>query len=308
MTAQAQTDQNAPATGTQFSLMVLVVIWGVNFPIIKVALEQVPPLGFNALRFPMASLSIGALLLLAGKMGLPDRKDALRVIALGILGNVGYQYFFIMGVAGTTAGNASVILATVPAWTAILSTAVGHEKLPGKVWLGVAGAMVGMLLVVTGGQGLAFSFATLRGDLLMVGAALTWTVYTVGAKTMIGRYGAMRVTAWTLWVGTLGIVPMGLPSLRTVDLGDLTFGAWIAVIYAGVFAISIAYALWNRGVNRIGNSRTAIYQNAVPVVAIVTAWITLGERPGPLQSTGALLILSSVSLARRPKERSAPDR
>ncbi len=278
--------------------MVLVVIWGVNFPIIKVALEQIPPLGFNALRFPMASVSIGILLLLGGRMGLPDRRDALRVIALGILGNVGYQYFFIMGVAGTTAGNASVILATVPAWTAMLSTAVGHERLPRIVWVGVAGAIVGMLLVVTGGQGLAFSFTTLRGDMLMVGAALTWTAYTVGAKTMIGRYGPMRVTAWTLWVGTLGIVPMGLPSLRTIDLAGLTPGAWIAVAYAGVFAISIAYALWNRGVSRIGNSRTAIYQNAVPVVAIVTAWITLGERPGPLQIAGALLILSSVSLAR----------
>jgi len=182
----------------EFSLIALVVIWGINFPIIKVALEQIPPLGFNSLRFPLASLAIFILLLVGGGMGLPERKDVLRVVGLGILGNVGYQYFFIMGVAGTTAGNASVILASVPAWTAMLSTAVGHERLPRAVWVGVAGAMLGILLVVSGGQGLAFSFATLRGDLLMVGAALTWTVYTVGAKSLIGRYGPMRVTAWTL--------------------------------------------------------------------------------------------------------------
>lgn len=281
-----------------FTLILLVVIWGINFPIIKVALEQIPPLGFNALRFPMASLSIGLLLVATRRLGLPERRDVMKVIGLGILGNVGYQYFFIMGVAGTTAGNASVILATVPAWTAILSTAVGHERLPSVVWMGVGGAMVGIFLVVSGGQGLSFSFLTLRGDLLMVGAALTWTLYTVGAKTLIGRYGPMRVTAWTLWVGTIGIIPMGIPSLRSINLGDITPGAWLAVVYAGVFAISIAYALWNRGVSRIGNSRTAIYQNAVPVVAIVTAWVTLGERPGPLQITGALLILSSVSLSR----------
>lgn len=283
---------------TEAGLASLALIWGINFPLIKVALAEIPPLAFNALRFPLAAAVLLVLMKLLGGVRWPDRRDALKVLALGLLGNVAYQFLFIVGIDGTSAGNASLLLATTPAWTALLSTAARHEDLAAMVWIGITAAVGGMVLVVLGGDGIRFDTATLKGDVLMIAASMTWAAYTVGGRPLIQRYGAMPVTAWTLWAGTPGLVLLGLPSLAGTDLGAVSGSAWGALVYAGVLSISVAYALWNRGVRRLGNARTALYSNTVPVVALAAAWIGLGEVPSRLQLLGAAVILLGLTLAR----------
>jgi drug/metabolite transporter (DMT)-like permease len=292
-------DETGSQRGTEAGLIFLAVIWGVNFPLIKIALAVVPPLAFNALRFPLAAL---ALLLLLRSLGIRQRmkrSDVVAIVSLGLLGNVVYQGFFILGVARTTAGNASLLLATSPAWTVVLSSVTGQERASRAVWGGVLATLAGMALVVAGGAGMNFQRSTLDGDLLMMLAAVAWAAYTVGSRPLVQRYGAMSLTAWTLWIGTVGVLAIGLPSLRQVDLGTITPGLWGIVVYAGVLSISVAYALWNRGVRRLGNSRTAVYSNLVPVVALLTAWITLGERPTGMQVAGAVVILWGLRMTRR---------
>lgn len=276
-----------------------------NFPLIKVALQDFHPLAFNALRFPLAAAVLLLLMKATGGLRWPQGPDRLRVVGLGILGNVVYQLLFIVGLSRTGAGNASLLLATTPAWTAVLSTAAGHERLARQVWLGVGGAVGGMVLVVAGGQGFRFQGSTLTGDLLMVAASMTWAAYTVGARPVIQRYGAMPVTAWTLWAGMPGLVILGIPALLRTDFQSVGAASWGALVYAGVLAISVAYALWNRGVRRLGNARTAIYSNTVPVVALAAAWIGLGETPSPLQLVGAAVILGGLTLARTGRGRAA---
>lgn len=281
----------------------MAVIWGVNFPVIKVALESIPPLAFNTLRFPLAGLVLLALVRARRSADAetirPRRSDWIRLVGLGIWGNVVYQFLFIYGVDGTSAGNASLLLSTTPVWAALLSTAARHESLPATVWQGVILALGGMVLVVAGGVGFSFGLSTLRGDLLMVTAAITWASFTVGSSPMIQRYGPMRVTAWTLWVAMPALIVIGIPQLSTTELTSLGAREWFAVIYAGVGAIGLAYALWNRGVRRVGTARTAIYGNAVPVVALLAAWVTLGEPPTALQIAGAAVILGGLTLSRR---------
>jgi drug/metabolite transporter (DMT)-like permease len=161
-----------------------------------------------------------------------------------------------------------------------------------------------MLLVVLGG-GLAVGIegATLKGDLLMVGAAITWSTYTVGARGMVKKYGSLPVTAWTLWIGTIGLVALGLPTLLRAPLAGTSTLAWGGTAYSGIMAIGMAYILWYRGVQRIGNSRTAAYSNLTPVVALAVAWLWLGETPLPLQMVGAAVVLAGLYLARLGGER-----
>ena len=113
----------------QFALSLMVAIWAANFSIVKQALEHIGPLAFNALRFPFAALVVVAALRLRGRLPLPRPGGRLRVVLLGLLGNVVYQGFFIHGLALTRAGTASVILAGTPVITALLSAAVGHERI-----------------------------------------------------------------------------------------------------------------------------------------------------------------------------------
>lgn len=291
----------APATvRTNLGLLTMVLVWGLNFSVVKAALAHIPPLGFNALRFPLASLTVWLVLRRLGSIPLPRREDVRRVIVLGLLGNVVYQVAFIVGLDRTRAGNASLLLATSPIMTALLSAAAGHERVRPRVWGGVVATVVGMALVVLGGhEGVAIGLDTLAGDLILVGAALAWSLYTVGAKPLINRYGPVPVTAWTLWTGSLALVPLG--SLDLVGLGwsAVPGVAWAGVAFAGIFGIALAYLLWYQGVRYIGNTRTAIYSNLVPVLAILIAWLWLGEVPSVGQIVGAVVIIGGVMLAQR---------
>jgi drug/metabolite transporter (DMT)-like permease len=138
---------------------------------------------------------------------------------------------------------------------------------------------------------------TMAGGLLMIGASVAWAAYTVGARPLLVRYGALRVTAWTLWVGTTVLVIVGLPQLLSLPRSTFTPALWLAVLYAGALSIGLAYMIWYNGVRVIGNTRTAAYSNAVPVVALAVAWLWLGEAPSAGELIGSAVIIGGVTLA-----------
>lgn len=284
----------------ELGLLLMAAIWAVNFSVVKLALDPVSPLAFNALRFILAAIALYAILRRRGPIPRPRREDVLRIVVLGIVGNVLYQLLFIFGLDLTRAGNASLLLAATPVWTAILSAGFGHEKLSGGVWLGVLATLVGMALVVLGGGGgVGMSAATFRGDVLMMAASVGWAIYTVAARGPIARYGTMAVTGWTLWVGTALLVLLGIPDLVAQDWSLVSPGVVAAVVYSGVLSIAVAYLFWYRGVRVLGSTRTATFSNVVPVLALVVAWIWLGEVPTLLQVAGAAVIIGGVRLTRR---------
>ena len=280
------------------ALILMVIIWAVNFSVAKLALRQMSPLAFNALRFPLAGLALYLLLRIQGPITLPDEGDRLRVFLLGLLGNVVYQQCFIFGLDHTHAGTASVLLAGTPLLTALLSAAVGHEHVGPRVLIGVLCTVLGIGLVVwfqpvQGGE----TTSSLIGPALMLGASVSWAIYTVGSRGLIKRYGALPVTAWTLWVGAALIPLAGLPSLTRTDFSAFSFFMWAALVYAGVLSIAVAYLIWYTGVAVLGNTRTSTYSNLVPVLTLIVAWIWLGEVPHPGQLAGAAVIIGGVTLA-----------
>ena len=284
---------------TDFGLIALAAIWGVNFSIVKVALNEFEPLAFNALRFPLAAAALGWIMFRGAEDLMPQREDIPRILLLGLIGNVLYQLAFIIGLDWTYAGNASLLLATTPVWTVILSVAAGHEKPNRYVIIGIIGTLVGMVLVVIGSDDqLTLGSTTLRGDLLMIMGSIFWSVYTVAGAKPVARYGALRMTTWTLWVGTPILFGAGIPSLLQTDFTGVSVTAWWAIFYAGLFALALAYVIWYHGVEKLGNSRTAVYSNLVPVWALITAWIWLGERPEILQLLGAFSILIGLTISR----------
>jgi drug/metabolite transporter (DMT)-like permease len=287
-------------TRTDLGLLLLALVWGVNFPLLKAILTELGPLALNALRFPLAAFVLAAALRSRRRRPALERRDVPRILALAAVGHVAYQLAFIHGIDGTRAGNASLILATTPVWALVLSVARGHEEVGLLLRVGVGATVVGMVLVVLGrGEVVGVGADTLRGDLLMVAAALLWAVYTVGGRRPVGRYGSLRVTAWTLWAGTPGIVVAGIPQLRATDWGTVPAWVWAGTAFSGVFAVALAYLIWYRSVRTIGTARTAVASNGVPVVALVTAWVWLGETPTALQVAGAVVILAGLAATRR---------
>lgn len=292
----------AGASGTrqaEIGLLVLVVLWAVNFSVIKIGLAAIPPHGFNALRFPLAALLLATVLFMSSGISWPERGDRLRILGLGVLGNFLYQLLFIEGLARTRAGNASVILNLSPAFIAAGAALLGHERVRGAAWGGIGLAVLGIgMVVASGNAGLGFSMDTLTGDMLMVGAALVWAIYSVGSRDLIMKYGSVQVTSWTLWAGAILLLLFGLPDVAAMD-ETVPARAWLSVAYAGFLGLGVSYLLWYRGVQKIGNTRTAAIGNLVPLLTIVIAWPMLGEVPNVWQVAGALVVLLGISIVRR---------
>jgi drug/metabolite transporter (DMT)-like permease len=282
---------------TESALAVMVLVWGVNFAVVKSALTVFEPLAFNALRFVVASVFVGAVLRAQGALVLPERRHMPRIVGLGLLGNVAYQMCFILGLSLTRAGSAALILALTPIVTAFLSMLTGHERPGWRTWAGAVLSVFGIALV-TGASALLEGEDALRGDLILVLAAVVWAVYTVGARPIVDRYGSVPTTAWTLWVGTAGLLALGAPALLRQRWDVVDGRAWGGLLFSALFAIGLAYLIWYRGVERIGNTRTAIFSNLTPVVAMIAAAAMLGERPTGWAILGAAMTLTGVMVVR----------
>lgn len=280
----------------ELSLIGMVLIWGVNFAVVKVVLTAVSPLAFNAVRHVIASIFMLGVLLLRGGVGRPVREDVPRIIYLGILGVVAYQMAFVFGLDRTRAGNAALMLALVPVFLLIFERRSSTNSR--AAWGGVALSVLGVALVSGSTIGLEGT-ETLVGDLLMIGAAAVWASYTYRAGPLIERYGPIRTTAWTLWVGALGLLLAGLPSVAKQPWSQLGAGVVAAILFSSIFAIGVAYLFWYRGVQVLGGTRTAVFSNLTPVVALLTGAFFLGERLTVFSVVGAACVLAGVMLVRR---------
>jgi drug/metabolite transporter (DMT)-like permease len=287
------------------ALLGMSLIWALNFSIAKQALASVPPLAFNALRFPLAVGVVTMAMARRGSIMLPAREDRPRVLVLGLVGNVLYQLLFIFGLDHSRAGTASVLLAGTPIVTALLAAALGQERVSGRVWAGAAATIAGITLVVAGAGSGGGGRQTLLGDVLLIVATVSWAAFAVGCRDLVRRYGALPVTAWTLWGGTIVIVLIGIPDTVQLDLAGLGIDAWLAIIYAGAFSIGVAYMLWSYGLSLLGPTRTGVFSNLVPVFALAVAWVWLGEQPGTVQLAGAFIIIAGVTMAQT-RERPQP--
>ncbi len=278
-------------------MLVVCLIWGINFSVTKLAIGQMPALPFTAIRFTLASLLLWLIVRkLEGPATLaPDVTR--RLIVLGIVGNTLYQLAFVLGLAYTTATNSSLIVATVPTVVAVLAGLLGLERITPRMWAGIALGTIGVILVIAA-SGVEFSAITLRGDLLTVLGVFCWAGYTLGLRRLPPALSPLRVTAVTTVAGTPGLVLAGLPGLAGMEWRAVPGTAWAAMGYATVFSLVVAYILWNRSVQAVGVTRTAIYMCLTPLIAVAAAWLMLGEQAQPLQGVGAILIVAGVLLTR----------
>jgi drug/metabolite transporter (DMT)-like permease len=300
-TATAQVEDVDSGFGsTDLLLLLMTLIWGANFAAIKYSMgDNLLPLSFNGLRFLMASTLMAIVAFGSGQGMKLDRGDGWRLFGLGLLANTLYQSLFILGVAHTKAGNAALILATTPIFTAVISRIRRQEYFTGRGIAGLFLAFGGIVLIILTGRSEVSVGETLKGDCLLVASTLCWSLYTVGSKRLIHRYGSMKATAFMMITGTPLLLLVCAPSLLRQDWSRVRPLAWAGLIYSAVFAIALAYIIWNHGVRKIGSTRTAIYSNIIPIVAMLVAWATLGEAPTPEQIAGAIIIFVGLYLVRR---------
>jgi len=279
----------------------MALIWGVNFIVVKIGTQLMHPLAFNSGRVAIAAVSL-IVVAFAMREPWPTRRDTLTLLGLGVLGNGLYQWFFIEGIARTRAGDAALVLAAAPALMAIIGRILGVEQVTRRKVLGIAASLLGMALVVFG-RGTAdpastSGVATLAGNLLVLAACFCWALYTVLLKPYTERVSGVSLSALTMVGGAIPLVAVSMRHVAATPWMSLPASGWGALPYSGLLALVVAYLFWYRGVRVLGPTRSAMYSNLQPVVALVVAWIALGEQPTVIQVLGAVAIMTGLLLTR----------
>jgi drug/metabolite transporter (DMT)-like permease len=282
---------------TDASLVVMAAIWGVNLSVVKYGTRVMSPTVYNGLRVSLAAIVLLAFSALTRERW-PTRRDALALLLLGLLGNGAYQLIFIEGLARTRAGNAALVLAASPALVALIGWLRGVERTSPRGIAGIALSLAGMALVVLAGAQVSAGTSTIRGDLLVLVACLCWAAFTVLLKPYTDRVHGMHLAALTMVSGAVLQLAFAGPNFAATPWRDVGAWAWLAVVYSGIGALGLAYYFWYRGVRVLGPTRTAMYSNLQPIIALLVAWPLLGEVPTIWQVAGVVSIISGVLLTR----------
>ena len=286
-------------TALDFLLLLMILIWGSNFSIVKVALVDFPEIAFNAMR-----LVVGTTVYMLVIMGTParsqlrtlTRRDWLELLFLGSVGTFLYQFCFVSAVKRTSVGNGSLIIGMSPIVIALLSAVVGHERIRPVRWLGIAVAMFGLYLVV--GHGVDLTGQSWRGDLLMMGGVVCWSVYSVASQGILKRHSPLLVIALTFSIGATLYVLAMIPILLAVDWRAISGFSWLMMLTSALLALNLSYWIWYTGLKRLGGSRTSVYSYLTPVVAMAVAAAWLDEPISANQIAGAGAILAGLLITR----------
>jgi drug/metabolite transporter (DMT)-like permease len=294
-----------------FLLLLMVLIWGTNYSVLKRAFVEVPPEAFNSIRLAIASTVFLAAIEWIKRRGrrrpgelspvfytphaltVRDRWD---LVWLGLFGHFGYQVFFVNGVAITSVSNAAVIIGATPAVVTVVSSVLGLERI-GKVhWAGAFMSLAGLYFVV--GHGASFAADTLTGDLMVAASVGCWVAYTIGSGRLIARHSPLYVTGITMAIGGLPYAAITFPHVLGVDWSTVPLWIWPAVTLSALLAFNLSYVIWYVAVQRIGNARTSMYSSLVPIVAMAVAIVWLGEPVSAMRLFGASAVLGGVALTR----------
>ncbi len=286
-------------------LFLMTVIWGSNYTIVKSAFDEMPAQPFNALRMGVASAVFLAAIAVARRYKRPSvfytpdpitRHDWLALAGLALVGHVLYQLCFIGGLARTSVANSSLILAITPVAIAGINAVRGRERISGWHWLGALMSIGGVYLVV--GHGASLYPGHLTGDLLMLGGVGCWASYTVGAGRLMERHSPLGVTGISTAMGSLVYAAIVATQMRSVHWHGISATTWISLVYSAIFAVVVSYMIWYTAVQKIGGTRTSVYSNLVPIVALAVAVLWRGEPLGGAKLAGAALVLGGVAITR----------
>lgn len=282
------------------------LIWGANFVVAKITLQEFPPMSLALLRFALASLLLAPFFLAETKKVKIDKKDLPKLIAIGVLIITLNITFFFEGIKRTTAVNASTLTLIIP----MLSVLLGWWFLKEKVFIhnlfGIALGLVGALIIIGLPQIITGSISpnTLIGNILIIMASTSWVIGAVIAKKILKKYSSLVVTAIVFLVGTVTFfIPASFEYIQNPGWpAQITMLGILGLIYMVLLSSISAYFLFEWGLSKTSVITADFFQYIEPFIAGLLAVAILGEIISPSFLTGAVLIAVGVFLGTLAKE------
>jgi drug/metabolite transporter (DMT)-like permease len=318
----ADTARRAALVGTAGYLFAS-VLWGLNLPLSAALLKHFDPFWVSPLRYVVATLLLGGMLLVS--MGPAQLRSPIPLWRVAVLSLcvAGFLMLYNLGLFHTHPMTVAAISAGSPVYVAVVSRLMTGARLERGFWgatvltltgAGIAVAGRSRALAAAGGPGADTAFHPQGGELLVVLAICSWTAYSILAqrwfapstpqlrRTYLTTVGALPwlFLFWALARAT-GLV--GPPNLQPAPVPVLQ------LLVAAVFCTALATVGWNTGVNRLGIQTGGLWQNTVPVFAVLISMLFFGVQPLPEQLIGGAVVLAGVlymQWARRPARQKSP--
>ncbi|RFO96668.1 O-acetylserine/cysteine exporter [Rhodoferax lacus] len=284
-------DSHAFSRLDYFKALTVVVIWGLNFVAMKVALPGLGPMLLGALRFAAASLPF---VLWVRRPNVPWR----FIVLYGLLQGVGQFGLLFTGLAlGMTAGMASVVLQAQAFFTMLLAVPLLGERARGYQWLGLLLA-AGGLVVLASSHGSLPGQMTLIGFFFSLGAALMWASANLAVRFMGRQSASYDPFAFIVWSSLVPILPFlamacALDGVQPVlqAVLHLSLREFLAILFLALLATLLAYTLWTGLLKRFPVGRVAPFSLLVPVVGLLSAYVAFDEQLSLLQVLGTVGVL-----------------
>jgi O-acetylserine/cysteine efflux transporter len=268
-------------------VLLVILVWGVNFAIIKVGLAGVPPMLLGSLRFILAAFP--ALLFLR-----PPKVPLRLYLAFGLTMSVGQFAFLFSAIhVGMPSGLASLVLQSQSFFTLLLTVLWLREKWHANQLAGLLLAAGGLTLI---GSAHGASMPLL-GFLLTIAAAAMWACGNIVSRA-VGRYGPMNQLAFVVWASLVPPLPMFAlswvmegPAAISSALQHMSLQSIAAVAYIAWASTLFGYAVWNFLIARYSVNRVAPFTLLVPLVGLTTGWLAFGEELQAIHFIGAALLM-----------------
>lgn len=289
--------------GLYAKLLAVALLWGGTYIAGRQLAHTLPFLVASALRYGVAALTLLALLFwIEGRLPRLSRWQWGRVALLGATGVFAYSAFFFAALGMIPASRAALIMATNPAWIALGAALFMGARLRPRQVAGIAIAVAGTWIVITRGEVAALAGAVGAGELLSLGAAFSWTAYTLIGRGLFAAGAApssLAATTLAALIGGAGLLLAAPLQWSQVEWGGLGWADAWAGLYMGVLATALAFVWFYDGVKAIGAARAAVFNNLVPAFAVLLAALLLGEAVEPSMVVGGIVTITGVWLTNK---------
>jgi drug/metabolite transporter (DMT)-like permease len=278
-------------------------IWGGMYVVSKVVLEVLPPFTLLSLRLILGAVALGIVLLIRRRSPLSPRQ-VWRVLAIGLIGfgvSVGLQF---VGTSLSSAANAALITSASPAFILLFGALLLGEAVTPRRMAALALASLGVLAVLNPID-VDLTQDAFRGNLALIGAAVTWGLYSVLVKRASRDMATTEVSFFAFLGGLLFSLPLAAMEGRGAPAGAVTLPLVLGVLYLGLISTALAMVLWNRSLALLEAGLVSLLFFAQPVVGVSLGALLLGESLGPGFWAGSGLIGGGLVLAALPGRRAA---
>ena len=276
-------------------ILVLTLVWGCNWPILKMGVEELAPLTFRGMTLPFAALGLLLVSRLSGDSVVVPRALWPRVIVLALFNIACWNGFVLFGVQQLPAGRSAILAYTMPIWATMIATLVLHEPLSPRKLLGLVLGVSGMGVLI--GEQIAVVRAAPFGALMILAAAITWAFGTVLLRKWQPPIAQNTLSGWMMLLGWIPLAiaaPFLDPRPLASELGQLSARGWFAIGYNVFLAGTLAHWAWFTLARTLPVAVSSLSSLPVPVVGVFSGIVLLGERPGVQEWIALALVVAAL--------------